>query len=155
MLLAVGLAFHDARPTRRRAFAELVAWHMAVRLQPVPMTDVVDSRSDRSPARRGTPGGYFGAVVFTDPGTACDLLTDPVGCGAKLEVYRDHKDAARRADLLRSEGERIRLRGVFLLRAEASLAQSRWSAYVAAFQGALVRWKDLSNIADTGSEAPT
>lgn len=152
LVLAVGVAFKEPRSTKRRAFAELVAWNMAVRLRPVPETRTVKARTDRSRARRGTRGGYFGAVVFTEPGITCDQLDDPVSCGAKLEVYQHRQDAVRRADLLKSEGERVRVRGAFLLRVSAHEPAERWQSYQQAFLDALDRWKNLSDIAATDDE---
>jgi hypothetical protein len=147
--IVLGVALESPASTPRRAFTQLVGWNLAMRMDPVPKTHLIRSRSDRSRARSGTPGGYRAAVVFTDPGATCDPNRDPLDCGAKLEVYRHHDDAASRAILLRSHGERVRIRGAFLLRGRGELPTRRWHAYVNAFIGALTHLNQLADIAAT------
>lgn len=149
-LLAVVVgALHEPESsgTPRRAVGEVIGLQMYAELTPPPSSTLLDREADQSRAAPGRPNGYRRAVVITEPGTDCDHATNPVACGAKLEIFRRARDAMQRSSELDGEGERVHRRGALVLRMSDQLTADRRQSYTTAFEQAADELDGLADVA--------
>lgn len=146
LVVTLAVALWPEPPERRRAFAQILGLKVAADLDPFPLTQVVPTTTDESRARRGTEGGYRRAVIFTEPQTVCDIDIDPVDCGAKLELFRRARDAARRAEYLQAKGEKVQQLGAAVLRFSPRLNAARREAYTSALRDVMETTTGFSDL---------